>query len=73
MTGHDAVLDRASMQRKPKMRTAIIECKHLSIIIDDAQWAASTARDNLTRGLQLLKRRHANEVSSVFDRAFLGP
>ena len=35
MAGQDAVFDRASMERKSKMGTAVIEGKHLPIIIDD--------------------------------------
>jgi hypothetical protein len=35
MAGQDAVFDRASMQRKSKVRTTVIEGKHLPIIIDN--------------------------------------
>ena len=50
------------MERKSKMGAAVIEGKHLPIIIDDEQWTASAANDDHARGLQLLQRRHANEV-----------
>ena len=69
MAGQDAVFDRASMERKSKMGAAVIEGKHLSIVIDDEQWTASAANDNHARSLQLLQRRHANEVIGVLGRA----
>jgi hypothetical protein len=34
MAGQDAVFDRASMERKSKMGTPVVEGKHLPIIID---------------------------------------
>ena len=54
MAGQDAVFDRASMERKSKMGAAVIEGKHLPIIMNDEQRTASTANDNHARGLQLL-------------------
>jgi hypothetical protein len=65
MAGQDAVFDRASMERKSEMGAAIIEGKHLSIIIDDEQRIAGSANDEQARGLQLLQRRHANEISGA--------
>ena len=53
------------MERKSKMGAAIIEGKHLSIVIDDEQRIAGTANDEHTRGLQLLQGRHANEISGA--------
>jgi hypothetical protein len=35
MAGQDAVFDRASMERKSKMRTAVIQGKNLPMVIDD--------------------------------------
>src|SRR6266498_2974266 len=61
MAGQDAVFDRAAMERKSKMRAAVVEGKHPSIIIDDEQRTTSAANDQHTRGLKLLQRRHANE------------
>ena len=69
MTGQDSVFDRATMQRKAKVRTAIVERKHFTAIIYDEQWAVLAANDNHTRGLQLLQRRHANENIGVLGRA----
>ena len=69
MAGQDAVFDRASMERKSKMGAAVIEGKHLPIIIDDEQWTAGAANDNHARALQLLQRRHTNEVIGVLGRA----
>jgi hypothetical protein len=57
MAGQDAIFDRAAMERKSKMRAAIIEGKHLPIIMNDEQRTASTANNDHTRGLQLLQRR----------------
>ena len=65
MTGQDAIIDRASMKRKSKMRAAVIEGKHLPIIMNDEQRTASTANNDHTGGLQLLQRRHANEFSGA--------
>jgi hypothetical protein len=45
------------------MGAAVIEGKHLPIIIDDEQRIAGTANDKHTRSLQLLQGRHANEIS----------
>ena len=73
MARQDAVFDRASMERKSKMGAAIIEGQHVAIFMDDEQWTASAANDDHTRGLQLLQRRHANEVSGVGGRAFADP
>src|SRR6476620_9885372 len=72
VAGQDAVFDRASMERKSKMRTTGIASKHLPIIIDDEQRTASPASDNHARGLQLLQCRHANEVRGV-GGAFADP
>ncbi len=58
------------MERKSKMGAAVVEGKHLPILIDDEQRTASTANNDHARGLQLLQRRHANEVSGVGGRAF---
>ena len=63
MAGQDAVFDRAAMERKSKMRAAVVKGKHPSIIIDDEQRTASAANDQHTCGLKLLQRRHANEAS----------
>jgi hypothetical protein len=35
----------------------------------DEQWTASATNDDHTRGLQLLQRRHPNEVIGVLGRA----
>jgi hypothetical protein len=59
------------MERKPKMGAAIIEGQHVAIFMDDEQRTASAANDDHTRNLQLLQRRHANEISGVRSRAFL--
>jgi hypothetical protein len=72
MAGQDAVFDRPTMQRKSKVRTAVVECKYLTAILYDEQWTASTANDNHARSLQLLQRRHANEVIGVLGRALIG-
>src|SRR6476660_3506228 len=73
MAGQDAVFDRAAMERESKMRAAIIEGKHLSIIINHEQRAASTANNDHTRALQLLQRRHANEISGAGSKLFADP
>ena len=65
MAGQNAIFDRAAMERKSKMRAAIIEGKHLPIIMNDEQRTASTTNNDHTRGLQLLQRRHANEISGA--------
>ena len=61
------------MERKSKMRAAIIEGKHLPIIMNDEQRTASTANNDHTRGLQLLQRRHANEISGAGGKLFADP
>ena len=73
MAGQDAIFDRAAMERKSKMRAAIIEGKHLPIIMNDEQRTASTANNDHTRGLQLLQRRHANEISGAGGKLFADP
>jgi hypothetical protein len=73
MAGQDAVFDRASMERKSKMRATVIEGEHLPVIIDDEQPTASTANNDHTRGLQLLQRRHANEVGGAGGKLFADP
>ena len=65
MAGQDAIFDLAAMERKSKMRAATIEGKHLPIIMNDEQRTASTANNDHTRGLQLLQRRHANEITGA--------
>jgi hypothetical protein len=61
------------MERKSKMGAAVVEGKHPPIIIDDEQRTASTANDDHTRGLQLLQRRHANEISRGVGKLFADP
>ena len=61
------------MKRKSKMGTAVIEGKHLSIVVDNEQWTESAADDDQTRGLQLLQRRHANEISRAGSKLFADP
>jgi hypothetical protein len=73
MACQDAVFDRASMERKSKMRAAVIEGKYVAIIIHDEQGTVSAANDDLTRGPQLLQGRRANEVIAAIPRGFFGP
>src|SRR6476646_11935317 len=73
MAGQDAVFDRAAMERESKMRAAIIEGKHLSIIINDEYRTAGAANDDHTRSLQLLQRRYANEISGAGGKLFADP
>src|SRR5262249_50089222 len=49
-----------------------IEGKHLPMVIDDKYRTASAANDDHTRGLQLLQRRHANEISGGGSKVFAG-
>jgi hypothetical protein len=65
MASQDTVFDRASMERKSKVRAAVIEGKHFPISTHDEQGTASATNDDHPRGLQLLQHRHANEVSGV--------
>ncbi len=51
MAGQDAVFDRAAMEWESKMRAAIIEGKHLPIVMNDEQRTASTANNDHSRGL----------------------
>src|SRR5262249_59202337 len=50
---------------KAKMGAAVIEGEHPPIMIDDEQRTASSANNEHTRGLQLLQRRHSNEISGA--------
>src|SRR4029077_4505855 len=73
MAGQDAVFDRAAMERESKMRAAIIEGKHLSIIINDEYRTAGAANDDHTHSLQLLQRRYANEISGAGGKLSADP
>src|ERR1700745_3568124 len=61
------------MQWKSKVRAAVVERKHPTVIMYDEQWAASTANDDHARGLQLFQRRHANEIIAAGPRGVLDP
>jgi hypothetical protein len=69
MAGQDAIFDRPTMQRKAQMRATVVKRKDFTAIMYDEQWTASATNDNHTRGLQLLQRRHPNEVIGVLGRA----
>jgi hypothetical protein len=58
------------MQWKAQVRATVVERKDLTAIVYDEQWTASATNDDHTRGLQVLQRRHPNEVIGVLGRAF---
>jgi hypothetical protein len=54
------------------MRAAVIEGKHLPVVIDNEKGTASAANDSLTRGPQLLQGRRANEVRRMGGKVLAG-
>jgi hypothetical protein len=73
MAGQDAIINRAPMEWKSKMWAAVIEGKHLPIIIDNEQRTASSANDDHARGLQFLQRRDSKEISREGGKVFADP
>jgi len=57
------------MQWKSQVWAAVVERKNLTAIMYDEQWTAGPTNHNHARSLQLLQRRHSNEVIGVLGRA----
>ena len=55
MTGQDAVLDAAALERKTHVRTTIIQGEYAPPVVDDEDRATATVHDEPPLRLQLLK------------------
>ena len=62
MTSEDAVLDAAAIERKPHMRTAVVEREDASAVIDHQDRGMAAMQHEPTLGLQLGETTGAHKV-----------
>ena len=62
MTGQDAVLDAAAIERKAHVRAAVVEREDASPVIDHQDRGMATMHHEPTLGLQLGEAARAHEV-----------
>jgi hypothetical protein len=62
MTGQDAVLDTAALEREAHMRATIVEGEDAPAVVDDEDGAMATAHNEPPLRLQLLKTARQREI-----------
>ena len=62
MTGQDAVLDAAALEREPHMRTTVVECEDTPAVVDDEDRTMATVHNEPPLRLQLLKAPREHEL-----------
>src|SRR5262245_45654948 len=62
MTGQDAVLDAAALEREPHMRTTIVEGEDTPAVVDDEDWTMATVHNESPLRLQLLEAPREHEL-----------
>jgi hypothetical protein len=45
MTGQDAILDSASLEREAHVWATIVECEDAPTVVDDKDWTIATLHD----------------------------
>ena len=62
MTGQDAVLDAAALEREAHVRAAIVEREDAPAVVDDEDRTMAAAHDEPPLRLQLLKAARSDEI-----------
>ena len=62
MAGQDTVLDAATLQREPHMRTAVVECEDVLILVHEQDRAVAAVHNKPALGFQLLKTARMHEI-----------
>ena len=70
MTGQDAVLEAAPLEREAHVRASIVEREDAPTIVDDEDWAMGAMHDESALRLQILEapRKREIHVRHVHDR-----
>src|ERR1700687_6197517 len=64
MTGQNAVLDTAALERKAHVRTPIVERENATVAVDDEERTVRPPHDHPPPPLQLLKAAHPHKTGA---------
>src|SRR5262245_12780686 len=62
MAGQDAVLNAATIERKPHMRTAVVECEHLSALVHEQHRAVAAVHNKSPFGFYVFEATRAHKI-----------